>query len=123
MDSKIDKNALIKHVQQWVLIDRQLKTIHEKTKELREKKHQSAETICQFMTENPIYKNKIVITGGELRVYDKKEYSPLTFQYIEECLGDLISDKEHVETILQHIKSKRTVKTSLDISIRLSDVL
>lgn len=114
-----EKNTIASHVQQWVLIDRQLKLIHEKVKELREKKQQSGETICEYMTKHPNYKNKISITGGELRIYEKRDYSPLTFQYVEECLGDLITDENHVNTIMQHIKSKRTITTSSDIQLRL----
>jgi hypothetical protein len=84
----------------------------------RQSKQEAGTIICQYMSENPLHRNKIGITGGELRIYEKREYSPLTFQYIEECLGDIIPNKDDVHTIIQHIKTKRTVRTSQDIQLR-----
>jgi hypothetical protein len=110
-----DRDKIIRSVQQWVLIERQLKLINEKTKELRQTKNDHRDFICKYISENTQLKTKIAITGGELRIVEKKEYSPLTFQYIEECLGDLISNQNQIDTILEHIKSKREIKTSLDI--------
>ena len=114
----INKETVIENVKTWVLLDRQLKSIHEKVKQMRQSKQEAGTIICQYMSENPLHKNKIGITGGELRIYEKRDYSPLTFQYIEDCLGDIIPDEEDVHTIMNHIKSKRAVKNSQDIQLR-----
>jgi hypothetical protein len=114
----INKETVIENVKTWVLLDRQLKTIQDKAKQIRQSKQEAGTIICQYMSENPLHRNKIGITGGELRIYEKREYSPLTFQYIEECLGDIIPNKDDVHTIIQHIKTKRTVRTSQDIQLR-----
>ena len=114
----INKETVIENVKTWVLLDRQLKAIQDKAKQIRQSKQEAGTIICQYMSENPLHRNKIGITGGELRIYEKREYSPLTFQYIEECLGDIIPNKDDVHTIIQHIKTKRTVRTSQDIQLR-----
>ena len=109
------KDELIYNVKRWVAIDKQLKLIHEKTKELRQLKHSCGKGICNYLSENPNLNNVVGITGGELRVYQKKEYSPLTFTYIETCLGEIIPNPSHVEAILKYLKEHREITMSEDI--------
>lgn len=45
----------------------------------------------------------------------KKEYSPLTYTYVEKCLGELINDKKQVEYIIQYIKNNREITNTYDI--------
>ena len=86
-------------IKQWVTIDSQLKIIHEKTKEIRNKKSLLLEEISQYVLQNNIKNKTIEISDGNLKFYEKKEYSNLTFSYIEECLHKIILDKKHVEHI------------------------
>ena len=105
-------------ISQWVLLDTQLKTVNEKVKKMREKKQEAAARICQYMVKND-YKNKIKIKDGEhlaeIKMYDKKEYSSLTFGYIETCLKKIIHDEEQVDYVIEFLKSNREVTSSLDI--------
>jgi hypothetical protein len=102
-------------IQQWVAIDSQLKIIHEKTRDIRNKKTQLLEEISQYVQNNKIQNTSIEITDGSLKFYEKKEYSGLTYSYIEDCLGKIIADKKHVEHIMNFLKENRQVKTSFDI--------
>ena len=58
---------------------------------------------------------KIEISDGELKMYEKKEYSPLTFSYVEESLAKILADKSQVDYIIQYLKSNREIKSSPDI--------
>ena len=109
------KQQFIENVKTWVLMDSQMKIINEKTKKIRESKHQLTESICEYMKESNLLENKIGITDGELRVYEKKEYSPLSYTYIEKCLAEIIHDKKQLDYIIQYLKQKREITTSLDI--------
>jgi hypothetical protein len=113
------KERFTENVQQWVTIDTQLLLLNEKTKKLREQKNRLSNEITSYMKEKintqENMKPKIQISDGELRIYNKKEYTPLSFTYIEKCLVEIIPDKSHVEYILQHLKNKREVKDELDI--------
>jgi hypothetical protein len=111
---KPKKEIFIDHVKRWVTIDSQQKIINEKTKKLREMKGQSSEFICNYMKENNV-QPKILITDGELRLYEKKDYSPITFGYIEKCLAEIIPDKSQVDFIIDHLKEKREVTVHQDI--------
>jgi hypothetical protein len=82
---------------------------------MRELKHDLADNICHYMNENNMKNKKISITGGELKIYDKKDYSPLNYGYIEKCLGEIIPDKTHVEYIINYLKENREVSVSQEL--------
>jgi hypothetical protein len=110
-----NKDSFTDHVKRWVLLDTQLKMIHEKTKALRESKHTSAAIICEYMQNHDLKNKKIEIHDGDLKIYDKKEYSPLTYSYIEQCLDKIISNKSQVEYIIKYLKDNREITTVPDI--------
>ena len=109
------KETFAENVRKWVILDTQLKMINEKTKDMRDAKHTSAALICEYMKSNGIQDKKIEIHDGDLKIYEKKEYSPLTYSYIEECLDKIITNKSQVEYILKFLKENREIKTVQDI--------
>lgn len=112
------RDELITNVKKWMLIEKQLKIITEKTRELRQIKNGCTVNICNYLSENPKYKSSIGVTGGELRVYQKKEYSALTFSFLEKCLGELIPEVSQVDYIINYIKEKREIIVSDDLRIK-----
>jgi hypothetical protein len=106
--------AFVSHIKKWVLVDLQIKTLNEKIKQLRDIKHHLTNHICKYTEEHRINPT-IEISDGELRIYEKKEYSALTYSYLEECLNKIIPDREHVDYILQYVKDNREHETSYDI--------
>ena len=103
----------------WITLENQLKLINEKTKKMREMRQSASERICDHISSNNNSKNKIRINIGEqnaeIRMYERKEYSPLTFTYIEECLQKIISDEEQVDYVIQFLKENREISTYSDI--------
>ena len=108
------KEQFIQNIKKWVLLDSQLKTVNEKTKRMREMKHELTKQISEYSNNHKI-NNKIVITDGELRITEKKEYSPLTFTYVQECLQNIISEQEQVDFIMNYLKENREISLSPDI--------
>lgn len=109
------KHQFVENVQKWVILDKQLKMIHEKTKEIRDNKQQLTHEICNYIQNKNMTNTKIEISDGELKMYEKKEYSPLTFTYVEESLAKILADKSQVDYIIQYLKSNREIKSSPDI--------
>ena len=112
---KQPRSQFIENVQKWVLVDSQLKVVNEKTKKMREMKNTLSDEICKYMNENNLNNKKIGITNGELKVVEKKEYSPLSYGYIEKKLEEIIPDKSHVEYIIQYLKDKREINVSQEL--------
>ena len=114
-DKTNQKEQFINNVQKWSLIEAKLKDINEHTKKLRKVKNDLSESICQYMSENNLADKKIAIPQGELKMVQKKEYTPLTFSYIEVCLDNIIDNKEQVQCIMDYIREQRelTIATEL----------
>jgi hypothetical protein len=110
-----EKEQFIENIQKWTTLDSQLKIVHEKTKSMRELKHNLSSQICNYITENNLQNKKIQISDGTLQYHDKKEYPPLTYTYIENSLNKIIPNEEHVKHIIQYLKENREVKSSPDI--------
>lgn len=109
------KKQFSDNIQKWVLIDTQIKYINEKTRELRESRSKLIGEIYKYVNEKKLATNKIEITDGQLVFFEKKEYPPLTYTYIEKCLSEIIPEKSQVEYIIHYLKSKREIKSSPDI--------
>jgi hypothetical protein len=111
--SPLQKQQFVDNIQKWVVLEKQLKLLHEKTKEIRESKNALTQDICEYIKTRNL--STIEISDGELKVFEKREYSPLTFKYIEECLGKIVSDADQVEYIMNYLKKNREIKTSADL--------
>ena len=108
------RERLIENVRNWVILDQQLHNIHDKSKELRGLKSKITVNICDYMKSNNITTN-IGISNGELRIYEKKEYKPLTFTYVEKCLNEIIKDTSQTEYIMKYLKDNRELNITQDI--------
>jgi hypothetical protein len=110
-----EKAQFVENIQRWVKIDTQIKAVNEKVKKARDIKHQLLANIVGYVESNNLEATKIEISDGELRFYEKREYQPITFTYIEESLGKLIADKKQVSCIMDYLKENREITVSTDI--------
>jgi hypothetical protein len=91
-------------VQQWTVIDNQLKRLNEQTKQLREKRTALSNTILKQAT-TPTVK----ISDGTLKFVNTRVPEPLTFKYLERALAGIIKNEQHVKQILDHVKANREI--------------
>jgi hypothetical protein len=108
------KQIFIQNIQKWVTIDSQIKILNDKMKKMRDYKHKLTENICKYTKDNNVNQT-IEISNGELKIYEKKEYSTLTYSYLEDCLDKIIQNRDQIEYILQYIKDNREIETNYDI--------
>ena len=109
------QDSFASNVKKWVLLDSQLKMANEKMKTLREEKNQLGNKICNHLQETGNSHRKIMIHDGDLKVYEKKEYSPLTFSFLEQHLGKIMTDPQQVNYVIQYLKEQREIKISNDL--------
>jgi len=110
-----DPISLEKYVQKWVLVDNQLQILQEKTKTMREWKKKLTDKIVESMQEKGIEHKILSIPDGELSLQEKKEYTCLSFGFLEECLHDMIQDEEKIEEIMDFVREKREIKITKEI--------
>jgi hypothetical protein len=110
-----EKEIFTKNIQKWVILDKQLKFVNEKTKQIREAKHELTTELCDYIQQKQWTNKPIDITDGTIKFVEKREYSPLSFGYIEECLDKIISDQSQVDYIIQYLRDNREVKTTCEL--------
>ena len=108
-------DSLEKYVQKWVLVDNQIQLLQEKTKTMREWKHKLTDKIVEIMENKGIEDKVFEIPNGELFLQEKREYSTLSFGYIEDCLQTLIPDPEQANFVLNYLREHREIKIVKDI--------
>lgn len=109
-------NSYADKLKRWVILDKQLRFVNNKTREIRESKSKLTQELCEIVQQHPHLGNKAVeLNDGELRFVEKREYTPLSFSYIHECLNKVISNPTDVDRIIQYIKENREVRISHEI--------
>lgn len=111
----MSRDQFINDIKKWVAIDNEIKKNNENLRILRENKNNITSNICNYMDLNTIQDKRIEISDGYLKCFEKKEYSPLTYQYIEECLNKIIKNDDQVKYIIKYLKDNREIKTSKDL--------
>lgn len=106
---------LEEQLQQWVILDNQLKSVSEKVKEIRDKKNILAEQINKHVETKNLINTSIKLNDGQLKFIKVKETQPLTFKYLETCLSEIIKSEDQVKKIVEYIKNKREVSYISDI--------
>ena len=114
-DAKEERQKFVESVQKWVSIDTQIKTINEKVKKARELKTKLIGNIYQYVEKNGLENTRIEISDGDLKFYEKRDYQPITFGYVEDCLEKLFSDPKEVERIMDYLHENRVIKVTKDI--------
>jgi len=112
---KTPKQHFIENIQKWYQIEDKLKIVNENTRKLRDMKSDLSKSISEYMQENNLAEKKISIKNGEIRLVDKKEYTPLSFTYVELCLDNIISDPEQVKFIMNYIREQRDVTVTKEL--------
>jgi hypothetical protein len=102
-----------KQIQEWILLDNEIKSIHNRLKIVRERKHLLEENLFEQVS----YSNQstLHISDGLLHFTTTKITSPLTFKYIENTLGKIINNTEQVSKILYYLKTMRETKVVPEI--------
>ena len=102
-------------IKEWVFIDNQLKILNDKVKSLREQKTKLNENIITYANRNDMLNSNIQISDGKLKFTNTKVPTPLSFKYLEKCLGEVIRNENQVKQIIDYVKSKREVKSISEI--------
>lgn len=113
--SSLSENELQKYIQKWVAVDNQLCLLQEKTKTMREWKKKLTDKISEKLQEKGWENSILEIPDGELKLQNKKEYSTLSFGYIEECLRELIPEEDQIIFVMDYLREHREIKNVVDI--------
>ncbi len=102
-------------IKRWVQLDSQLKLINERTKLMRDERSNLSDEICKGLDSAGIANRKIILPDGDLKVYERKEYSPLTFGFLEQHLGKIMTDPQQVSFVIDYLKQQRDITATPDL--------
>jgi hypothetical protein len=103
------------NIQKWVSLDNQLRSLHDKTKQLREDKNNLEDGIIKYVDAHNLQNSVVKLSDGKLKFTMVKQTNPLTLKYVDECLGKCIKNPEQVKLIMNYIKESRNSKIIPDI--------
>ena len=102
-------------IQKWVSLDNQLRSIQDKTKQIREDKNKIEDGIIKYVDAHQLQNSMVKISDGKLKFTMVKQTNPLTLKYVDECLGKCIKNPEQIKLIMNLIKDSRASKNIPDI--------
>ena len=102
-------------IQKWVSLDNQLRSLQDKTKQIREDKNNIENGIIKYVDTHNLQNSVVKISDGKLKFTMVKQTNPLTLKYVDECLGKCIKNPEQVKLIMNYIKESRNSKIIPDI--------
>lgn len=100
-------------IKQWVSLDNQIKTYNEKLKELRIKRNELTLNITNYADTHKLPMPKI--DDGRLKMGYVKVIEPLTFTYLQKCLGEIIKNDSQVKDIISYLKQNRSTRVIPEI--------
>jgi hypothetical protein len=102
-------------IKEWIHLDNELKNMNEKVKQIREKKTSLNNNIMEYVSKNNLFHSNINISDGKVKFTQSNICNPLTFKYLEKCLGEIIRNEKQVSQIMDYIKTKREIKSIYEI--------
>ena len=105
------KEELIK----WINLEKRYKDLSEEISDIKQKKNNIKEKIINLSESLKIDNRIIKLNEYKIRFVENKSYQPLSFKFLEECLNDVIKEKEQINLLLNYIKSKRRIIVNKDI--------
>lgn len=103
------------NIKEWVSIDNEIKKLNELLKLKREKKRNILENILEYKDRKNLDNTTIKISDGTIKFNKIKQYQPITYMFLKDCLVDVIKNEQELEYIFNHIKNKREYKIVEDI--------
>ena len=109
-------NTFESDVKLWVQYDNEINELNSKIKEIKTRKININDKIEDYLNEQNLNSATIKISDGKLQFKENCTLQSLTLGYIKECLKDLISSEEQINSIMNHIKNKREKKFKFEIN-------
>lgn len=104
-------SSLSQYVQEYSAIDDELQELSAKQKLLRERKTALQTIIIQTMKERNLENRTMKQGANHFCIGTRKQYSALTFSYLESVFDKMIPDKTNRNYLLQYLRENREVKT------------
>lgn len=114
----LQTTELSQKLQSFLTIDNELQELAARQKELREQKQILQKSIVELMKQNHLEDRTVKLSGRQFIIVPRKQYSGITFGYLDKTLGELIQDPEQKSYVLQYLKDHREMKEVHEIRVK-----
>lgn len=104
-----------KVMKQWISTDDQIRSLSVELKQLRQERNRLTQNACKIIQTNHWETRKIEAIDSQISFNFKKEYSTISFAFIEKHLAEIIPDPDNVARIITHLRNKREVRAVPDL--------
>ena len=101
-------------IRKWASLDTQISEINSSTKALRLERNNIEQSILRHVESNALNNATIKLSDSRLQFVNSKTNQPLTYEFLKECLNDIM-DEEEVNEVITYIRDKREPKTNFAI--------
>lgn len=105
-----EKNLFQKQIKEYINIEDEIEQLNAKMKLLREQKQKVHQNISSTIVKNQWMNKNIQMDNYKLCMVEKKQYSSITFSYLEETLHKIIPDENELKYLMKYLKDNRSVK-------------
>lgn len=113
--SREDERALM---ESWIQKDVELKTLNANVLKLRRERQALEETILKRVFEEGRQHVPVQFPGGQLEFKETKVQEGLTYRFIEDALSEIITNKDQIQTIMQHLQNRRRNRSKVVSEIK-----
>ena len=99
-------------LRKWAQYDNKIRSATTEMKTWRSERDAIESQVCNYMLQKGINTKKIDTGDSVITFCEQNDYQSLTYGYVEKCLGEIITDSEHVKHIMNYLKSKRQITKS-----------
>lgn len=103
--------SLAQCVQEYSVIEDELQEMAAKQKILRERKHELQTKIIKTMKDSNLENRTLKQGAHHFYIGKRKQYSSLTFSYLETIFEKMIPDEANRIYLLEYLRENREVKT------------
>lgn len=110
----LQTTTFAQHVKTLLQLDKEIHTLQDQLRDLRQQKQKTEEDIMATMVER---KWKTIDVGNKciLTMAEKKHYSSLSYTYLEKTLSQIIPDKAQIDYVIKYLKDHRETKMRQEI--------
>ena len=115
--SSVQSSNLAQQLQNYMKIEDELQELSNRQKELLSLKQGLQKDIIETMKKHQLDNRTIKLNGRQISMTAKKQYTGITFQYLDKTLTELIPDETQKEYVIKYLRENRETKIMDEIKI------
>lgn len=114
----VQTTTLAQQMNSLIQIQQELDSLNEKQKELRQQKNNLQDSIIQYMKENDMDHRSVKMGNHQMYIASRKQYSGITFHYLDKMLGNIIPDENQKSYVLKYLRENREIKDVPELRLK-----